>query len=111
MPGNKFIIYDAGYKTKAKEEIEAFIPAGAEIELLVLSHTDADHWGAADFILNRHKVKKILKTDFRANKLTDTYKKGIAAIKPETKLLDLKKLKPGDTLYFANGVVVHFISG
>jgi beta-lactamase superfamily II metal-dependent hydrolase len=65
MPGNKYIIYDAGgdYNTNGNrtlEQIKHFIPAGSEIELLVLSHTDADHIVAAGQVLREYKVKKLL---------------------------------------------------
>lgn len=65
MPGNKYIIYDAGgdYNTngnRTMEQIKSFIPVGSEIELMVLSHTDADHIVAAGQVIKGYKVKKLL---------------------------------------------------
>lgn len=65
MPGNKYIIYDAGgdYNTngnRTMEQIKNFIPIGSEIELMVLSHTDADHIVAAGQVIRDYKVKKLL---------------------------------------------------
>jgi beta-lactamase superfamily II metal-dependent hydrolase len=41
-------------------QIRRFIPARSEIELLELSHTDADHIVAAGQVLQEYKVKKLL---------------------------------------------------
>lgn len=65
LTGNKYIIYDAGgdYNTNGNrtlEQIKSFIPVGSEIELMVLSHTDADHIVAAGQVLREYKVKKLL---------------------------------------------------
>ncbi len=65
LPNNKYIIYDAGGDfntdgTRTLTQIESFIPPGSEIELMVLSHTDADHIVAAGAVIRAYKVKKLL---------------------------------------------------
>ena len=53
MPDNHFMIYDAGYYRGDGERhtiasIRELIPDGSTIDLLVLSHSDADHLGVVD---------------------------------------------------------------
>jgi len=90
MPGNKYIIYDAGgnYNTNGNrtvEQIKNFIPAGSEIELMVLSHTDADHIVAAGQVIREYKVKKLLwggyeRSMIDAEQPTAAYQRIIAAL-------------------------------
>ncbi|MDO3641279.1 ComEC/Rec2 family competence protein [Mucilaginibacter sp. L3T2-6] len=90
MPGNKYIIYDAGgdYNTNGNrtvEQIKSFIPAGSEIELMVLSHTDADHIVAAGQVIRDFKVKKLLwggyeRSMIDAEQPTAAYQRIIAAL-------------------------------
>jgi beta-lactamase superfamily II metal-dependent hydrolase len=64
LPDNKFVIYDAGADVndgdRTLRQIESYIPRGNTIELLVLSHTDADHIMAAAQVIKNYKVKKAL---------------------------------------------------
>lgn len=69
FPNNKYMIYDAGsdHKDKgkaAKKAVSSDIPLGSEIELLVLSHMDADHIYAASYILQQYKVKRVVLTGY-----------------------------------------------
>ena len=56
LPGDHYIIYDAGHwNGQGSRSFNAFaevIPDGAEIDLLVLSHSDADHQGAVGRIFD-----------------------------------------------------------
>ena len=70
LPGKKYVIYDAGSDANQRNgertlaQIAAHIEKGSEIELLVLSHTDADHITAAATVILNYKVKKILWTGY-----------------------------------------------
>jgi beta-lactamase superfamily II metal-dependent hydrolase len=87
LPQNKFVIYDAGgdYNTdgnRTLEQIKEYIPAGSDIELMILSHTDADHLVAAGQVIRDYKVKKVLWTGYEksmisAENQTEAYKRFI----------------------------------
>lgn len=59
MPGDHYMIYDAGHWTgQGSRSFNAFddvIPDGAQIDLLVLSHSDADHQGAVGRIFDNNQ--------------------------------------------------------
>ena len=56
MPGDFYMVYDAGHFSgqgkSAFEGVQSVIPAGREIDLLVLSHSDSDHLG---FVNRKHE--------------------------------------------------------
>jgi len=90
LPGNKYVIYDAGHWTasgrKTLAQVQDYIPKGSSIELMVLSHTDGDHIGAAENILRNYKVKKLLWTGFErsmisSQKPTDAYTRLVNVLK------------------------------
>lgn len=61
LPDNRYIVYDAGVRRNLGiDQIDDFIPLNSTIELMVLSHTDADHIGNAWAILQNYNVKKVL---------------------------------------------------
>ncbi len=68
LPGDHYIIYDAGHWSgEGSRSFNAFaevIPDGAEIDLLVLSHSDADHLGAVGRIFDNDQwtVKTVIRT-------------------------------------------------
>jgi len=115
LPDGKFIIYDAGhYNGKGiptLKQIEAFIPHGSEIELMILSHTDGDHIGAAGGIIESYRVKQLLwggyeKSFLKGGKPTASYQRLVDALKkhPETKNINLhdqdSTINPGTTITF-----------
>lgn len=59
LPGDHYIICDAGYWAgQGSRSFNAFaevIPNGADIDLLVLSHSDADHQGAVGRIFDNNQ--------------------------------------------------------
>ncbi len=67
MPGDRYMIYDAGHWAgQGSRSFNAFddvIPDGAQIDLLVLSHSDADHQGAVGRIFdnNQWTVTRVLR--------------------------------------------------
>lgn len=114
LPNNKFMVYDAGNEqASVVKELKKFLKNEKNIELMVLSHTDADHWGAAKYIVDSLNVNKILKTDYRMNKKSETYKTALNAINQHSSIdiLELNNYKPGNLLYNEDGVKIYFIAG
>lgn len=126
MPGNKYIIYDAGgdYNTNGERtmvQIRGFIPVGSEIELMVLSHTDADHIVAAGEVIREYKVKKLLWGGYERSMIdseqpTAAYQRIISALleKPTTINVNLNQrdsvITPGN--HFAIGeATITFLCG
>lgn len=68
LPDGRHIIYDAGTEgDKGKSAmigLTQLIKRGSDVEMLILSHDDDWHTGAADSILYEYKVKKVLHTGF-----------------------------------------------
>ncbi|MCC6545733.1 MBL fold metallo-hydrolase [Candidatus Sumerlaeota bacterium] len=69
----RYMIYDAGMWTdEGKPSFQAIrdiIPEGSEVELMVLSHSDADHISAVDEICAAYRIKRVLRTgDQRTSK-------------------------------------------
>ena len=69
MPGNHYMVYDAGdYRddgTSAIEGIREVVPESEDIDLLVLSHSDADHLGAVDKLFDAYTIKKVLRSGYK----------------------------------------------
>lgn len=65
FPGDHYMIYDAGHWNgegkAAIDGISEVIPDGSDIELLVLSHSDADHQGAVKKVIDKYNVKRVLR--------------------------------------------------
>jgi len=80
-----YMIYDAGnYRDRGKTAmiaIESMIPPGSTIDLMVLSHRDADHIAAVPFICENYTVKEIWRDGFEAN--TATWRRSNDAIAEE----------------------------
>lgn len=103
LPGNKYIIYDAGGNklsngSESFKRIQEFIPPGSELELMVLSHDDADHLVAAEQVVRNYRVKKVLWSGFDRSMLTGAepgkaYKRLKAALSetPETENVNLNE--------------------
>jgi len=76
LPENKWVIYDAGHYRGGSDtryhQFETILPENAEIELMVLSHTDGDHIGAAGEILRKHKVRKLLWTGYEKSMISSS---------------------------------------
>lgn len=116
VPGNRYIIYDGG-RSMAYNYLKTRLAARTEIEALILSHTDADHWGAAEQIITNYKVKKVIRTDYRANEYSQTYLDAVAAIEnanyplDDVNLGDDGDLQPGQILYNQGGVKLVALCG
>ncbi len=85
MPGPKYMIYDAGNYTGGGsptfDKVEEIIPLDSDVELLVLSHSDADHLGAVDEICDAYHVKRVLRSGYQRS--TDTWDDANSAIRLE----------------------------
>jgi beta-lactamase superfamily II metal-dependent hydrolase len=117
LPGDKYVIYDAGSDklrdgNRTLAQIKEYIPAGSTIELMVLSHTDADHINAAEQVVRDYNVKKVLWTGFDAqmvgNTRTGAFKRLVAMLiaKPGTVNVNLNTedstLVPGSHFMIGN---------
>lgn len=116
LPGNKYLIYDAG-RSSAMAFLKQKLRPNATIEMMVLSHTDADHWGAAEQIIKNYKVKNVVRTDYRKNTTSSTYNDAVDAIKNATYVIqdynlgDEGDIEPGHVFYNANGVTLTALCG
>ena len=119
MPGNHFMIYDAGNYTDGGKEcfesIKEVIPEGSDIDLLVLSHTDSDHLAAVDEICDAYHVKRVIRSGFVRD--SQTWKKAAAAVLLERETegctdINLKDVLflPGSTFRFGE-VFVTMVAG
>ena len=56
-PGGFYMVYDAGLSDKRElAGVRSVIPEDEEIDLMILSHTDADHLRGVDEILEAYTV-------------------------------------------------------
>lgn len=64
VPPGRYLVYDAGHYDGGTRCTDAVAEAvdGTEIDLLVVSHADADHLGEAEHLLHRFEVGTILRT-------------------------------------------------
>lgn len=65
LPGNKYVIYDAGGLNTADGSqtwaaMQQFLPAGSNVELMILSHMDGDHIVAASQAIRGYLIKKVI---------------------------------------------------
>lgn len=85
MPDGSYMIYDAGNYigggSETFESIKEIIPESSVIELMVLSHSDADHIGAVDEICDSYTVKRVLRSGYQRS--TGTWDNANTAIRLE----------------------------
>lgn len=115
MPDDKYLIYDAGHYRgnggKTFAQIQEVVPIGSTIDLMVLSHTDADHIGAAGQIIRNYSVNTVLHTGYEKSLIssddpTATYNRLISALseRPLTQEVNLNKsdsiITPGISIHY-----------
>lgn len=119
MPGDYYMVYDAGHwhgKQETIDGIDSVISDDEEIDLLVISHSDADHLSAVPEVLNKYEVKKIIQGGLERTSLTNwkNANTAIAAAKDsgKTEVINLKndELHFGSTFIFGETLVT-FVSG
>ncbi|MEO7453350.1 MAG: MBL fold metallo-hydrolase, partial [Fimbriimonadales bacterium] len=89
--GFKYAIYDAGNRQRAanvlRAKIAEFIPEGSTIDLMVISHSDADHAGMVPEICEKYTVKRVIRPGLPRH--TATWNNAIAAIENEPNCQDI----------------------
>lgn len=115
LPGNHYLIYDAGLRDNAVAAIEQTIPLGSTIDLLVLSHCDFDHHGCTPFICANYTVRRVIR-DGRQGTSSD-WTNSVNAIEQEVATegcedynLATADLEPGTRFRFGNAWVM-FVCG
>lgn len=117
LPNGKVMVYDAGRYNRAYDYIKSKYPIHSDIEYLILSHTDADHWGAAKELAENYNLKHVLRTDYRDNSRSKTLNDGVAAIQKNTSTIDMNlsvpgnEIVPGTLIYNEDGVEMYFLMG
>jgi beta-lactamase superfamily II metal-dependent hydrolase len=114
--GDHYFLYDAGQwqNTQCLDAVKDVVK-GKTIELMVLSHSDGDHIGNADKILQEFDVKKIIWTGSERPD-SETWKRMDAAINEESKtgstVINLKTnpIYPGTELNLGKAVLT-FVYG
>lgn len=118
MPGCFYMLYDAGNfaddGNSALAGVRTVVPKDEDIDLMVLSHSDADHIGGAVKILQNYTVRKLIRSGYVLD--TDTWRSVDAAIRKAeaagTEVVDLRRtgLQPGTSYRFGETLVT-VISG
>jgi len=111
--GQHYMMYDTGHWNSDDAVLNAVtdvIEEGSAIELLVLSHSDADHLGATDEICARYRVKRVLRTGM--TRTTKTWREADDAIRREVETdgamdINLSRVEfpPGATYRFGDALV------
>lgn len=118
MPGGLNAVYDAGNFTdkgsSALAGVQSIIAEDEEIDLMVLSHSDADHLGAVDKILQFYTVWTIIRSGYVRD--TGTWRRADAAIdeaeESGTEVIDLGNADlPSGTAYRFGDTLVTVVSG
>lgn len=112
LPNGKVIVYDAGAYKRTFEYIKEKDPQLEEIEYLILSHTDADHWGSVKSLAENYTLKNVLRTDYRKSDRSKTLDSAVAAINIAQDV-DISKnpIHPGTLVYNKHGVELYFMMG
>lgn len=119
MPGDHYMIYDAGnYQDNGQTAIDgitALIPEGSNIDLMILSHTDADHLAAVPDICDKYHVKRIIHSGI--TRTTTTWSNADRAIGLERdndgcidSNLAVKEILPGSVFKYGD-VFVQIVCG
>ena len=114
MPQNYYMVYDAGNFVDGGDTclraIQSLIPEDDEIDLLILSHSDADHLGAVPELLGAYKVKRIVRSGLQRS--TSTWKAADDAVrfaKDQEAVIDINlrffEFPPGATYRFGDTFV------
>ena len=86
-PDGKFIIYDGGNSDYVNRFLNDLYPVtedkDGDIDLVIVSHTDSDHWRAIDEIARDYQIDSAIYTSYRPGGLISTITKGITSITGE----------------------------
>lgn len=110
-PDRHSMVYDAG-GALCPDAVQEMIPDG-DIDLLVFSHSDADHIGAGRAILQRNRVHRILHPgDARSGQTLAELREAIDA-EPDVEVFDLSStpLEFGHVFQIGSGASAIFVAG
>lgn len=102
-PENKYIIYDGGKSKYVYKFLKNLYPVGGEIPLVIVSHTDSDHWEAIDEIAEGYQIKRALYTSYRPDGFPESVSRGMNALiaEPDIEIQDIamEPIPLGTTVY------------
>lgn len=114
-PSGKFIIYDGGNSDYVNRFLNDLHDPGGEVDLVIVSHTDSDHWRSIDEIVRDYEVKEAIYTSYRPGGLITTIQKGIDALDAEAgiEITDLANdpIPHGEIVYEEGDFSLRLISG
>lgn len=115
-PSGKFIIYDGGNRTYVYDALVTLHEEGKEIEMIIVSHADSDHWRSIDEIASKYVIKQALYTSYPPGSMSNTVKHGIASLKtnvPVGSIRDLfvRPMSPDTVIYKEGDFKLTFLSG
>lgn len=120
LPGGYYVVFDAGDGAPGNpvlNGVREVIPPGEQIDLLVLSHPDADHINDAQSLLDAFTVRRIVRTGFRGDHPSMLWKNldsTITARAHAGEFIDLNlqrcELPPGSTYRYGDAFVT-FLAG
>jgi competence protein ComEC len=116
-PSGKYIIYDGGNGNHVYNFLKSLYKTQQEVEYVIVSHTDSDHWGAIKAIANDYDIKQALYTSYRPDGLVKAVKEGIQSLKDELNisLLDIADtsiaITPDFIIYQEKDFSLRFLSG
>ncbi len=118
IPGGFYMVYDTGHwdhDANVSEKVLELIPGDEAIDLLVLSHSDADHLSATDEIFESRRVHTVLRTGLR--RTSKAWKDADGAIRQAaragtTEVFNLRQdpMAPGKTFHLGEATVT-FLAG
>lgn len=115
LPNGDVIVYDAGFGDRTCNYINEKHPSISKIEYLILSHTDADHWGSVKSLVENYTIKNVLRTDYRITDRSKVLNEGVKAIKAKPNINDInlsdEPMNHSTILYEKEGVKLYFIIG
>ncbi|RYD84166.1 MAG: MBL fold metallo-hydrolase [Verrucomicrobiaceae bacterium] len=95
--GPRYMVYDAGHYADrgagGYAKLQEVVPLGSTIDWLVLSHSDADHLGAVNEIMEGYTVKRVVRPTIKRD--TGTWREADEAINAS--------ISAGETIQFVAG--------
>ena len=110
------IVYDTGTGRRCSEAISKYVhPDIKKVDLLVVSHSDYDHYGGAAYILRDYEVKEIWHTGYlRENTSFGIFSEAVRQEFDQGALLRTMRLEPivfGEKKPIRDGVFLEFFFG
>ncbi|MEY8199681.1 MAG: MBL fold metallo-hydrolase [Colwellia sp.] len=113
FPNGSVMLYDTGHYRSVSntlEKIEDLLGTDREIDLIIESHTDADHIGATAEILKKYKVNRIIRTGYkRTSKIWIAHNSAIERSRRDLGTIDTNLTKTnfdhGEKIVFGDAIV------